>query len=189
MARSCVRPCTPTQKTTWLPWPRASTGPGELTCEEWKVRGRVLVIKTTGPHTSTPHHIGRLVHHGRCGNSWCRCLCVAARQHSEINRALSMRHYRVQDVSLHERGHIPSLDSTVHSSSPAAAAAALSPSPPSPPPTARLPPQRVHPWDAIRLLHAEARSTAEWAGCAQLLLHLWQEAPPSDVPSGGGSHH
>lgn len=79
MARSCARPCTRTQKTMWLPWPRVSTGPGELTWEAWKVRGRLLIIKIAGLHAVTPRHTCRLMHahahscrlmhHGCCCNS------------------------------------------------------------------------------------------------------------------------
>lgn len=51
-----------------LPWPRVSTGPGELTWEAWKVRGRLLVIKITGQHAVTPHHACRLMH---AHAGWC----------------------------------------------------------------------------------------------------------------------
>lgn len=187
-APSCVRPCTRTQKTTGLPWPPGSTGPGVLTWGAWKVRGHPFLCKSTGLCALFAAHTCRVMHQPCCPDVADLFVCPAVRQHCEIKAVLSVSHYRVQDVSLLQRGHVSSLDTKVHSSPPAAAAA-VSALPPSPPPAAWLPPQRVHPRDTVRLLHAEARGPAKWAGRAQFLLHLWQEATPSDVTSGGGSHH
>lgn len=60
-APSCVRPCTRTPKTTWLPWPPASTGPGVLTWEAWKVRGQSVLCKIPGLRALMAHTRG-LVH-------------------------------------------------------------------------------------------------------------------------------
>lgn len=105
-APSCVRPCTRTPKTTWLPWPPASTGPGVLTWEAWKVRGQSVLCKITGLR-AVMAHTRRLVHvpavlmvqtslHHVCAAP----VCAAPNQRSEIKAALSVSHYRVQDVSL-----------------------------------------------------------------------------------------